>query len=153
MDKKQEREHARTHIDPKLRRSLRMFLVISAVLLIAVIYEALHYHAIYWEIGLGLAVGILFGSLFSRMYKISWDKDANHVSNNIDIYGIVILILYVTFDLLRGHIVNVFTHNEAVPAISLALLAGTMYGRVLGSGHIIVKILKRQEVFSRHHQH
>ncbi len=150
MDRKALRDHARSHVNPKLQRSLRLYFIISVILLAAVIYEALHYRATVWQIILGLLVGILCGAIFARMYKISWDKDAEHVTSNIDIYGAVVLVLYIVFDLSRGHLVHIFTHSEAVPAISLSLLAGAMYGRVVASGHIIVKILKEQQVFSRY---
>jgi hypothetical protein len=148
MDRRALRAHARAHVNPKLRRNLRLYLLISAVLLIAVIYETAHYHAVIWQVGLALLIGALCGGLFARMYKISWDKDAQHVSSNIDIYGVVVLVLYVAYDLSRGHLVHIFIHNQGVPAISLALLAGAMYGRVLASGRVIMRILKEQEVFS-----
>lgn len=149
MDSKARREHARGHISPKLRRSLRMFLVVSAVLLLAVIFEAVRYHASFWQVGLGLVAGVLIGTVFSRMYKLSWDEDAQHVVSRIDIYGVVVLVAYVAFDLLRENLVHVFTHNEGVPAISLALLAGGMYGRTVGSVHVILGMLHDQKVFSR----
>lgn len=153
MDRKAQRAHARTHINPKLRRNLRLFLLISVVLLVAVIFEAVRYHAEVWQVGLGLVVGVILGSLFARMYKLSWDTDAQHVTSSIDIFGVVVLVLYVAFDLSRGSVVHLFTHSEAVPAISLALLAGTMYGRVVGSGRVIVKILREQEVFAHLPRH
>lgn len=147
MDRKAQRTHARKHINPKLRRNLRLFLLISVVLVIVVIVESIRFHAVIWQVVLGLLVGIILGSLFARMYKISWDKDAQHVTSRIDLYGVGVLLLYVVFELFRDTIVHVFTHSESVPAISLALLAGTMYGRVIGSGRVIMKILKEQEIF------
>ena len=141
-------QYAYAHTSPRLRLSLRLFVVVAIVLLAAVIYEAIRYHAAAWQIILGLLVGMAFGIVFARMYHISWDEDAQHVTNNIDIYGIVVLILYIAFDFSRSHLVHIFTHSSAVPAISLALLAGAMYGRVLGSGRAIMKILREQEVLS-----
>ena len=149
MNKRELRSHARSHINRKLRRNLRLYFIISVILLAAVIYEAVRYHATFWQVALGLLVGVLCGGLFARMYKISWDEDAQHVTSNIDIYGGVVLVLYIAFDLSRGHLVHIFTHGEALPAISLSLLAGAMYGRVLASGHVIIKILREQQVFTR----
>ncbi|HSX02158.1 MAG TPA: hypothetical protein VLI05_02465 [Candidatus Saccharimonadia bacterium] len=40
-----------------------------------------------------------------------------------------------------------------MPAISLALLTGAMYGRAIGSGRQIMKILTEQKVFARGHRH
>lgn len=153
MDRKAHRSHARTHINPKLRRNLRLFLLISVVLLIAVIAETISYQANVWQVSLGLLVGIGLGSLFARMYKISWDKDAQHVTSNIDAYGVMVLVLYIVFELSRDMVVHFFTQSESVAAISLALLAGTMYGRVIGSGRTIVKILREQKVFSHLPRH
>jgi hypothetical protein len=146
MDDKATREQARAHIHPKLRRNLRLFIVIALALLIVVTVDTIRGHAPVWQVVLGFVAGGTLGMIFARMYKLSWDKNAMHVSSRIDIYGAVMLVLYIAFDLSRTYLVHIFTHSTAVPAISLALLAGAMYGRVLGSGHVIVAILREQQV-------
>jgi hypothetical protein len=88
------------------------------------------------------------GIVTARMYKISWNHEAQHVTNNFDIYGIIIIALYILFSLSRTHIAELFAGSESIASVSLAILTGTMYGRVLGSGWAIFKILKEQHIFA-----
>ncbi len=140
-ERKALKEDARQHLDPKLRRSLRLFLVISALLLAVVIYETIHDHANVGYVALGLIAGIALGTVLSRMYKISWDHDAQRATYRIDIVGGIVLGLYVVFSLFRGNLVGFLAPGQSAAAMSMALLAGAMYGRVLGSGRTIVKVV------------
>lgn len=135
------------HTDPKLRRSLRIYLLVSLVVFIFMVISALRSGASFIAVLIGLIAGVLIGILFSRVYKISWNKDADHAIYKMDILGIVLLVIFIFFDLNRGNLVELFIHGESVGAASLALLAGAFYGRVLGSGRDIIKVLKEQEVF------
>jgi succinate dehydrogenase hydrophobic anchor subunit len=84
-----------------------------------------------WPI-VGLTLGVLGGVLFSRIYKIYWDKRAGQVIAKLDAYGAGVLVLYILFELNRDKIVGYFVHGPAVAATSLAVLAGLIFGRVLG---------------------
>lgn len=132
---------ARQHVDPKLRRSLRLFLVISAVLLAVVIYETIRDHTSVGYVALGLIAGISVGILLSRMYEISWDHGGQRATYRIDIIGGIVLVLYVLFSFFRSNLVGFFVQGQSVAAISMAVLAGGMFGRVLGSGRMIVRVL------------
>ncbi len=145
------KEFADKHINPKLRRSLRLYLAISAVVLIFVVVGAVRSHANGLIVSCGLLAGIVIGILFSRIYKISWDKDADHAINKTDLYGAALLILYIVFDLTREHLVTLFIHGNAVGATSLALLAGAFYGRVLGTGRSIIKVFREEKILPKLH--
>jgi uncharacterized membrane-anchored protein len=145
---RKKRQLLRKHINPKLRRSLRIYLIVGAAVLIYVIISTIKSGASAIAVILGLIAGAVIGMILSRIYKISWDKDANHVIHRMDVFGIVLLAVFVVFDLNRGHIVQLFVHGDSVGTISLALLAGAFYGRVFGAGRGIVKVLREQKVLS-----
>lgn len=137
---------ADTHIHPKLRRSLRLYLLISAILFVMVVVTAIRAHANVLIVLIGLMAGVGIGILFNRVYKISWDKQANRAVYKMDAYGIVLLVLYIVFDLTRHNLVELFTQGSAVGATSLALLSGAMYGRVLGTGRSIVRVVRQEKI-------
>jgi hypothetical protein len=78
---------------------------------------------------------------------MSWNKNANRVVSQLDTLGIGILILYFLFEILRGTMVRFFTHDVQVATTGFALLAGIMYGRLLGTRGRIIQILEEQEIF------
>jgi Kef-type K+ transport system membrane component KefB len=80
------------------------------------------------------------------MYKISWDSTAEQVISKFDFFGIVILFLYIGFEIFRERIVEQFVHGPSVVAVSFAVLAGIMYGRVMGISGKINKIFKEEGV-------
>jgi hypothetical protein len=143
------KDFADKYIHPKLRRSLRLYVIISLIVLGFVVASTVRAKANGFIVLLGLIVGILVGVVFSRIYKISWDETAEKAINKTDIYGGILLILYIAFDLLREHAVKLFTHGPAVGATSLALLAGALFGRVLGTGSSIVRVVKAEKVFQK----
>jgi predicted neutral ceramidase superfamily lipid hydrolase len=154
MSNYRERHQARQdfadkNIHPKLRRSLRLYLIIAVIVFIFVLVSAFRAHASGFVVALGFAAGIAAGIVFSRIYKISWDKDAAKAINKTDLYGGVLLILYIAFDLSRDHLVKIFTQGPAVGATSLALLAGALFGRVLGTGWVIIDVVRSEKVLRK----
>jgi|GEM_PF-1485916 len=140
------KEFASKHINPKLRRSLRIYVIISVVVLVLVVVTGIRSHANGLVVLGGLLAGIIVGVLFNRIYKISWDTDADHAIYKMDVYGIVLLVAYIAFDLSRHRIVELFISGNSVGATSLALLSGALYGRVLGTGRRIIKIFREEKV-------
>ncbi len=143
------KEFADKHVHPKLRRSLRLYLLISVIVLVMVIVTGIRAHASALIVLCGLIAGILIGILFNRVYKISWDKEADQAIYKMDVFGIALLVVFVTFDLSRHHLVELFTHGNSVGATSLALLTGAMYGRVLGTGRSIARVFKEEKVLQK----
>ena len=135
------------HIDKKLRLRLRIYFFISAVLLIILIYNVIR-GELRLDLGIiALLTGIILGILTSRMYHISWDKNAKKVISRLDIYGVIILILYIVLEIFRDRIVGFVTNDFEVGTIGFALLAGIMFGRVLGTRGKIIKVLHEHRVF------
>lgn len=136
------------HLDKRLRFTLRAYVVISLILIGLLIYNMAR-GELRLDYGLiGLSVGTFMGVITSRMYHISWNTDVRKVVSRLDLYGIGILVLYVLFEIFREKIVGYFTHDFEVAAVGFAVLAGIMFGRVLGTRGKIMEVLKEQKVFS-----
>lgn len=132
------------HLDKKLRFRLRIYLLISLILIFILIYNIIR-GALRIEYGLiSILVGIIIGIASARMFHISWNHDADKVVSRLDIFGSVILILYIVLEFFRGRIIGYFTHGSEVTAVTFALFAGVMFGRVLGMRGRIIDVLKEQ---------
>lgn len=145
---KKRHEAGKQYVHPKLRRSLRIYFIVSLIVLILVIYDMFRDHANPFLVLLGLIVGIVVGKAFTRIYKITWDDEGGNVIQRMDILGIVLIIFYIAFDLSREHLVEIFIHGGSVASVSLALLSGALYGRVLGSVGVIRRVIRDEKVFS-----
>ena len=140
------RHHAH-HLDKRLRFRIRIYIVISLVLIGILVYNVARGALdLAWGIA-GLSAGIGIGILTARMFHVSWNHDAKKVVSRLDKFGIAILVFYICFEIFRERIVGFVTHDYEVGTIGLAVLAGIMFGRVLGTGGQIAKVLKEQKVF------
>ena len=134
------------HLDKGLRRRLYLYFGISIILILILLYNIAR-NALRVDLGvIGLSMGLGLGILTSRMYHTTWNKDTKKVISRLDTFGIIILVVYVVFELLRERIVGYFTHDFQVGTVGFALLAGIMFGRVLGTRGKIFKILKEQKI-------
>lgn len=143
------REHARKHIDKRLRIRLRLYFLIAAIMVGIVIFN--------WAIGklslifslLGIGGGLIIGIVSSRMFHISWDHDAQKVVSQFDLFGGIILAGYIVFEISREWLFSQYIHGAIAGAITFAFIAGVMIGRVLGTRGKIRQVLKEQKVFIR----
>ena len=146
MASQQLRNHGH-HIDRRLRFRLRLYFFIALILLIILLFNIFR-GALSIEFGtLGFIIGIGVGIITSRMFHTSWDKDAKKVISRFDLYGVIILVLYIAFEVFRSTIVTYFTHDIQVSTTGFAVLAGVMFGRVIGTRGRIIEVLKEQKVF------
>src|SRR5664279_5358280 len=94
------------HLDKKLRFRIRMYFVISIILLGIVIYEIV----LGKETGIlsliGLAVGSCIGILTARIFLLSWDKDAKKVISRLDVIGGIIIVFYIVLAIFRNKIIG-----------------------------------------------
>lgn len=135
------------HIDKGLRRRLYLYFGVS-VILIGVFVFNIFRGALRIDLGfVGLLIGIGLGVITSRMFHTSWNDDTKKVVSRLDAFGVVILILYILFEIFRERIVGYFTHDFQVGTVGFAILAGIMFGRVLGTRGRIIQILKEQKIF------
>lgn len=146
MPAKSLRHHAH-HIDKRLRFRLRLYFFISLILVGILIFNVGR-GSLRLDFGIiALLIGIGLGIMTSRMFHISWNDDAKKVVSRLDLFGIIILIGYIAFEIFREKIVAYITHDFQVGTIGFAVLAGIMFGRFWGTRGKIVQILREQEIF------
>ncbi len=134
------------HFNPRLRRSLRIYLIVGFAIMIYVILSTIKNGANPLDVLVGLVVGVVIGIFFARIFKISWDSEAEEVMYRIDAVGIILIVIFIIFDFTRGSIVANFVSGPNVGPTSFAVLAGCFYGRVFGSRRSIITILREQKV-------
>lgn len=136
------------HIDKALQRRLYLYFGI-AVILIAILIGNVARGALRLDLGiLGLLAGIGIGIIASRMFHTSWNTDTEKVVSRLDAFGICVLVFYILFEVFRERIVGFFTHNIQVGTVGFAVLAGVMFGRVLGTRGKIMVVLKEQKIIT-----
>jgi hypothetical protein len=152
MHKHKERAaHIKRHASKRLRINLRILFVVYTALLVATIYSAVASRTIFWQVMVGFVIGIVAGIISSRMYKISWSKDEVKVVGKIDIYGFIILVLFIGFELNRNNVAMLFSSGDSLGSISLTLITGALFGRILGTSRQIIRVLHSENIITRSH--
>lgn len=128
----------------RLRIRLVVYLIISVLMLGVSILHIIRDGAGALIAMTGCIVGVLFGTVFSRIQKVSWDEKTSQVIAMFDGTGIILLVLYIFFEIFRNQIVARFVAGPSVIAVSSALFAGVMYGRVIGTTGKIREVFKAQ---------
>lgn len=146
MHKKHSSTHIRHHIDKKLQTRLRLYFLLSVILVAIVLYNMIRGDLSFLLSLFTLGIGICAGIISARMFHLSWNHDAEKVVSRLDGLGVVILVLYIIFALLREKILAVFISAPSIGAATFAIIAGIMVGRVLGTRGRITQILKEQEI-------
>ena len=134
------------HLDKKLIFRLRIYVLISLVMLGIVLYE-IFIKILPLEFAVaGIFVGLFIGIITARMRHLSWDKDAKQIVSGLDVVGVIILVLYMAFVLVRGRLIGYFVAAPMVGAVGFSITAGVMIGRVAGTRNAIIEILKEREI-------
>ncbi len=136
----------RPHLHRYLRLRLGIYLVIAIVVGVFVIFNSVRNSIPGVFAIVGVLFGIVIGALFSRIHKISWDEKASKVIARMDVFGIVIMILYTLFEIFREKIVGKFVGQADVTVTSFSVLTGIMYGRVIGIRGNIKNVLNKKDL-------
>ena len=130
------------HLDKKLVFRLRLFVIISILMLGIVGYD-IFVNVLSVEFAvLGVVVGVIGGILSARMYHLSWDHDAKKIVSRLDVIGVIILVLYIVFVIFRSKLIGFFIQGSQVGAVGFSITAGVMIGRVVGTRGAIIRILE-----------
>ena len=140
------KKHPREHVDRRLRFRLQLYGVISLILLCIVMFDIVTSVINVYQGFLGIGLGVGVGIVSARMFHISWDKNAEKTVARLDIFGGAILVGYIVFVLFRNQLIGEFVPRSAISGVSLAVAAGIMIGRILGTRGKIIKILKEQNL-------
>jgi hypothetical protein len=139
------RNHVR-HIDKKLKFRVRLYSLISLVMLGIVLYEIfIKILPLSFAIA-GIFLGLFLGIISARMYRLSWSKDAKKIVSRLDTVGIVILVCYMAFVIVRSKLIGYFVAAPMVGAVGFSITAGIMIGRLIGTRNAIMEILKDREL-------
>ena len=134
------------HIDKKLKFRLRLYSIISLVMLGIVLYEIfIKILPLPFAVA-GICIGLFLGIISARMYNLSWNHDAKKIVSRLDIVGIIILVCYITFVIIRSRLIGYFVAAPMVGAVSFSITAGIMIGRVVGTRNAIIEILREREL-------
>jgi len=134
------------YIDPRIIKRLRIYMIIAMVILFVIIFEVSQGIFNVLLTIAGVFVGMMIGIIVSRMFHISWDEESNIVISNIDWIGAVILVFYIIFTLTRTYFLGYWIEGTPLFATILSLTAGTMLGRIIGTRHVVNKILKALKI-------
>jgi hypothetical protein len=134
------------HVDKKIKFRLRLYFIISIVMVLVIFYDIFKSIISIQLAMLGIIVGIIIGIISARMSNISWDKDANKIVSSLDRFGIIFSVIYVIFAIFRSKLIGFFVHGPVVGAVSFSVVAGVMIGRVIGTRGKIIKVLKEQRI-------
>lgn len=145
-DRKKHAVHIKTHASKKLRTNLRILSIVCAALLLITLYELVISRAIFYQVILALIIGLSAGLISSRMYKITWNKDEAKVVGRIDIYGAVILVLFVLFELNRTAIAEILASGASLGAIGFVLITSALLGRIMGTAKKILRVLVEEKI-------
>ena len=141
-------EQIRPHLQGFLRVRLAYYLILAVVNAGFVIYNSYEDSiSSLYSIG-GVVVGIGIGFFITRIHKIYWDEKVGKVVARFDLYGLVLLALLILFQIFREKIIRNFDIVDEIDVTStgFAVLAGIMYGRVLGVRGSVMKILREKEL-------
>lgn len=145
MPKKPLRKHSH-HIDKKLKFRLRLYALISLIMLGIVIYEIFIKILPTEFAAVGIFIGLFIGVITARMRHLSWDKDAKKIVSRLDVVGIIILVFYMGFVFLRSRLIGIFVQGPVVGAVGFSITAGVMFGRIVGTRNAIMEILREREI-------
>lgn len=136
------REHLDDHVHPKLRNRVRLYLGISVAIIIAIIYRIIrHGGGVLYPV-LALALGLIVGILLSRMFNVSWDKDAEKVVSRVDAYGTIFLVAYIIFEVSGEYFIRQWFEGAEVLTIIISLAGGAVLGRGLGMARKMFQVLR-----------
>jgi hypothetical protein len=134
------------HLDKKLRFRVRLYALISLVMLGIVLYEIFIKILPVEFAVVGVFIGLFLGIISARIYHLSWNHDAKKIVSRLDIVGTIILVLYILFAVVRSRLIGIFVAAPMVGAVGFSITAGIMIGRVVGTRNAIMEILKEREI-------
>jgi len=144
--KNRKEQPKRQHVEKRLIRRLRIYLIVSLVIFAAIIIEVLE-----GRFGLALAltgvlIGLVVGIIVSRTRQLSWDEETNTVIGRIDWIGAILLVCYLVFVFTKSYFAGFYVQGAALFAVILGIIAGTMLGRIFATRHGINRLLETLEI-------
>ncbi|CAN5754268.1 hypothetical protein BH11PAT2_BH11PAT2_01980 [soil metagenome] len=136
-------------VHPNLRRRIRMFLIIGAIMLVILALNVVRGQVGVLVSIISLVIGAIVGFISSRIFHLSWDTNAEVVVGSIDRVGFVVLGFYILFELARTYVLSSVVHvSGSSTAITFAFIASALIFRVFGLRGSIIRVLKEERIFT-----
>lgn len=139
---------AKQYVDKKLIFRVRLFFIVFVTLIGIVVFEIAEGQGDIFFTVISFIIGILVGVVAGRMLTIKWHDDANKIVGSVDRLGVFFIILYLIFSLLKRAVLGQWFHGEELTILSLSIIAGIMFGRMLSALRSIRKILHHKKLLS-----
>ncbi len=130
-------------MDKKLSKRMKMYLIITCIILLIESYELIVSGYSISKSLLFLLWGIGIGFMASRMFYLTWDADEEVITSRIDTVGVIVLILYIWFSVMRNTILKEIVGSSAVLVVTFAIVSGMMIGRFIGLQYKAYKLFKK----------
>ena len=83
------------------------------------------------------------GRIRPYAFHLHWDEESEQVISNVDRLGVVVLILYFIVAIYRRFFLEGYFEGAPLLLLTLAIIAGTMIGRLLTTIVMVRRILRR----------
>lgn len=128
-------------VSRKLRMRLGLFLAISVVIAVIIIRDVVIGDLAWWLAALGIVAGAAVGTPIGRLLTIKWHETEEHAFSEMDIVGGIGLALYIALEVSRNWLLGHWVSGVALSTLSLAFLAGALFGRYLGIRISVKRVL------------
>lgn len=142
VDKAEFRKAYKNSVDFKLKFRQRMFMAMIIILMTINIFNLINGRLTVLLALIGLVAGSVIGFFLSRMLKVLWHEEKEKVVSQLDLLGIILLIVYMIIELSRDWFVGHWLSGDTLAAFGLIFLTGLMIGRFIGTFRQIRKILR-----------
>lgn len=124
----------------RLRFRLTVFSLIGLVLVGFIVNDIVQRYITWWIALLAMAVGLAIGYGLGRSMKVRYDTEKAEIVAHMDIVGFIAIGIYVLLAIARNVLLGHFLSGNALTAVTLAVLAGALFGRYLGMDYSIRKL-------------
>jgi hypothetical protein len=128
-------------VSRKLRIRLGIFLLISIVIAAIIVRDVVIGDLAWWLAALGIIVGVAAGTPLGRLLTIKWHETEEHAFSEMDIAGGIGIALYIALEVSRNWLLGHWVSGVALSTLSLAFLAGALFGRYLGIRISVSRVL------------
>jgi hypothetical protein len=134
------------YVQKKLIVRLRIFVVLFFILFSVLCYEIGMGYISFLLSFSALLVGAASGLFFVRRKKIYWEEESARVIWRMDKIGVVLLIIYILFAILRHWLLHAWLEGNMLTAFTISFATGAMMARVWSMRRKILKVLKEQDI-------
>ncbi len=135
----------RENVDKKLIIRQRIFLIIILVLTTINTLNVVHGKIDTTLAISGFLLSAVIGLLLSRMFNIFWHEEKGKVVSQLDRLGALLLVVYILVEVNRNWFFGYWLSGPALTTFGLIILSGLLFGRFLGTGFKVRKILKEEK--------